>query len=189
MQTWNNAILAKGASNFLKWRTTPFFKEKDNNEIAKIHWQTLNVFFSRTTGPISTNLGTRHPCVKGAQVLQIRTIQFSKRRWWVIFLFLINFICYIHKFFLIWNDFSVERCGPWASCSNLLPLIATTVHISFVTVHEHVYILHKIAISYISRVVVWSWCPHINFCQCLNFYKNLVKWRKHHINSPVIKIP
>ena len=104
-----------------------------------------------------------------------------------LFPFLINFICYIHKFFLIWTGFSVERRGPWASCSNILPLIATTVHISFV--HVLVCILHEIAISYISIVVVWSLCPHINVCQCLNFYKNLVKWRKHRINSPVIKIP
>ena len=37
----------------------------DNYEIVKIHWRNLKIFLSRTTGPISTQLGTKHPCVKG----------------------------------------------------------------------------------------------------------------------------
>ena len=41
------------------------FPRGDNYEIAKIHWQIFKIFFSRTTGPIWTNLGTNHPCVKG----------------------------------------------------------------------------------------------------------------------------
>ena len=36
--------------------------------MAKIHWRNLKIFFSRTTGPISTKLGTKHPWVKGIQV-------------------------------------------------------------------------------------------------------------------------
>ena len=39
------------------------FSRGDNNEMARIHIQTLNIFFLRTTGPISTNLGTKHPWV------------------------------------------------------------------------------------------------------------------------------
>ena len=38
-----------------------------NYEIVKIHWRNLKIF-SRTFGPISTKLGTKHPYVKGIQV-------------------------------------------------------------------------------------------------------------------------
>jgi hypothetical protein len=31
-------------------------------------WGHLKIFFSRTTGPILTTLGTNHPLVKGIQV-------------------------------------------------------------------------------------------------------------------------
>ena len=44
------------------------FPRGDNKELAKIHWQTLKIYFLRTTGPISTKLGTMHPWVKGNQV-------------------------------------------------------------------------------------------------------------------------
>ena len=44
------------------------FPRADNYEIAKIHWQNLIIFFSRTTRPISTKLDTKHPLVKGTQV-------------------------------------------------------------------------------------------------------------------------
>ena len=40
------------------------FPRGDNYEIVKIHSYQI----SRTTGPISTNLGTKHPWVKGIQV-------------------------------------------------------------------------------------------------------------------------
>ena len=40
----------------------------DNNKIAKIHWWNSKIFFSRTTKPISTKLGTKHSWVKGIQV-------------------------------------------------------------------------------------------------------------------------
>ena len=54
----------KGISSLFKWRPRPF-PRGDNYEIVKIHWRNLKIFFSRTTGPISTKLGTKHPCVKG----------------------------------------------------------------------------------------------------------------------------
>ena len=44
------------------------FPRGDNYEIAKIYLQTLKIFFLRTTGPISTKLGTKHPWVKGIKV-------------------------------------------------------------------------------------------------------------------------
>ena len=44
------------------------FPRGDNYEIVKIHWWNLKIFFSRTTGPISTKLGIKHPRVKGIQV-------------------------------------------------------------------------------------------------------------------------
>mgnify|MGYP003685767591 CR=1 FL=1 len=36
--------------------------------IVKIHWRNLKIFFSRTTGPISTKLSTKHPWMMGIQV-------------------------------------------------------------------------------------------------------------------------
>ena len=44
------------------------FPRGDNYEIVKIHWRNLKIVFSRTTGPISTKLGTMHPWVKEIQV-------------------------------------------------------------------------------------------------------------------------
>ena len=41
------------------------FSRGDNYEIGKIHWRNLKIFISRTTGPISTELGTKHLWVKG----------------------------------------------------------------------------------------------------------------------------
>ena len=56
------------------------FSREDNNEIAEIHWQNLNIFFSRTDGLISTKLGTKHPWVKGIQVVfKWRAQPFSRR--------------------------------------------------------------------------------------------------------------
>ena len=40
----------------------------DNYEIAKNTLKKLKIFFSLTTGPISTNLGTMCPLVKGIQI-------------------------------------------------------------------------------------------------------------------------
>ena len=44
------------------------FPTGDNYEIAEIHRRNLKFFFSRTTGPISNKLGTKHPWVMGIQV-------------------------------------------------------------------------------------------------------------------------
>ena len=44
------------------------FPRGDNYEKAKIHWWNLKIFFYRTTGLISSKLGTKHPWVKGIQV-------------------------------------------------------------------------------------------------------------------------
>ena len=44
------------------------FPRGDNFEIAKIHWQNLKIFFSRTTWPISIENGIKHPWVKGIQI-------------------------------------------------------------------------------------------------------------------------
>ena len=44
------------------------FPREDNYKIAKKHWQILKIFFSKTTGLISTKLGTKHLWVKGIQV-------------------------------------------------------------------------------------------------------------------------
>ena len=45
-----------------------FFSRGDNYKMVKIHWRNLKIFFSRTTEPISTKLGTKHPWMKGIQV-------------------------------------------------------------------------------------------------------------------------
>ena len=40
----------------------------DNSEKVNFYSKYLKIFFSRTTGPISTQLGTKHPWMKGIQV-------------------------------------------------------------------------------------------------------------------------
>ena len=45
------------------------FQWGDNYEIAKIHWRNKKkIFFSLTTGPISSKLGAMHPWVKATPV-------------------------------------------------------------------------------------------------------------------------
>ena len=46
----------------------PFSRGDNYNKIVKIHLVSLKIFSSRTTGPISTKHGTKHPRVKGTQV-------------------------------------------------------------------------------------------------------------------------
>ena len=48
------------------------FPRGDNNEIAKIHQRLLKIFFSRTLGPISTKVGTKHLWVMGIQSFQVK---------------------------------------------------------------------------------------------------------------------
>ena len=50
-----------------KSRALPFIKERYLRNSQK-YWRNLKIFFSRTTEPISTKLGTKHPWVKGIQV-------------------------------------------------------------------------------------------------------------------------
>ena len=65
-QTWHKTSLDKGNSNCSNEGPRPFQK-RDNYEIVKVHWRNLRIFFSRTTRPISTKLGTKGPWVKGIQ--------------------------------------------------------------------------------------------------------------------------
>ena len=57
-QTWQSILCLRGIK---------FVLSGDNCEIAKIYWRNLKIFFSRTTGPISTKFGTKHSWVKGIQ--------------------------------------------------------------------------------------------------------------------------
>ena len=66
-QTWCKISLCKGDSSLFKWRPR-HFPRGDDYEKAKIHWQNIEIFISRTAGPISTKFGTKHPWVKGIQV-------------------------------------------------------------------------------------------------------------------------
>ena len=64
------------AQNILGWRGFKYVQVKGPSlfqgeiitQIAKIHWRNLKIFFSRTTGSISTKLDTKHPWVKEIQV-------------------------------------------------------------------------------------------------------------------------
>jgi hypothetical protein len=49
----------KGSGPLQRW---------DNHKNVKMGWSHLKIFFSRTTRPILTRLGTNHPWVKGIQV-------------------------------------------------------------------------------------------------------------------------
>ena len=66
-QTWHKASLGEGDSVCSNEGPRPF-PRGDNYEIVKIHWRNWKIFFSRTTEPISTKLGTKHPWVKWIQV-------------------------------------------------------------------------------------------------------------------------
>ena len=57
----------KGVQVCLNERPRPF-QRGDNWEIIKINRQLFKIFFSRTTRPISTKLGTKYPLVKGIPV-------------------------------------------------------------------------------------------------------------------------
>ena len=71
----------------------PVFQKGDNYKITKIHWQNLKIFFSRTTEPILTNLGTKHPWVRGIQVSS------NEKNQWII-IKLIMFLSSLNQ----WND-------------------------------------------------------------------------------------
>ena len=59
IQSWHKASLGK-VDICLNKGPRPF-PRADNYEIAKIHWRNLKFSFSRTTGPVSTKLGAKHP--------------------------------------------------------------------------------------------------------------------------------
>ena len=61
----DNGII--GVLRLFKWRAS-LFSRGDDYEIAIIHWRNFQIIFSRTAGPISTKLGTRHSWMKGIQV-------------------------------------------------------------------------------------------------------------------------
>ena len=66
-QTLHKASLGEGDSIY--WNEGPCpFPRGDKYQIVKIHWRNFKVFFLRTTGPISTKLGTEHPWVKGIKI-------------------------------------------------------------------------------------------------------------------------
>ena len=89
---------------FFKWRATPF-PRGDNYKIAKVHWRNFK-FFSRTTGPISTKIGTKHPWVKGIQVCSNEEPFNSSQIDSVFFHLLVNVMIQS-----IWTVFSGEQCG------------------------------------------------------------------------------
>ena len=66
-QTWHKTCIGEGDSSLFNEGPRPF-PRGDNYEIAKVQEQILKIFFSRTTWPISTKQGTKHPWVKGIQV-------------------------------------------------------------------------------------------------------------------------
>ena len=74
--------------------------------VVKMHWQHLKVFFSRTTGPISTKLCTNFPWVREFKFVQIKDYLILKKE-----LLIISFsLC--ESLFIDWNSFSCERCWP-----------------------------------------------------------------------------
>ena len=82
------------------------FPRGDNYEIAKINWRNLKIFFSRTTGPISTKLGTTHSLLNGIWFYSKKNNLILIKI--VMFFFSLNqrydiIICvYWFEFFLMW---------------------------------------------------------------------------------------
>ena len=72
------------------------FPRGDNYEIAKIHWRIWKIFFSKTTEPISTKLGTMHHWVKEIQICSNEGLhpfpraynyEIVKIHWWILKIF------------------------------------------------------------------------------------------------------
>ena len=59
--------MGEGDSNLFNKGPDPL-QRGDNHKNVKIGWGHLKIFFSKTTVPISTRLGTNHPWVMGIQV-------------------------------------------------------------------------------------------------------------------------
>ena len=72
LQNQLGPISTKLGTNHLGWREFKFVQMKGSalfqgKIIAKMHWQILKIFFSRTTGTISIKLGTKHSWMRGNQ--------------------------------------------------------------------------------------------------------------------------
>ena len=68
----------------------PLFLRGDNFKIVKIHWPYFKIFFSRTTGPVSTKFGTKHSWMKGIQVFSNEFNSIPIKKIMGFFLFIIN---------------------------------------------------------------------------------------------------
>ena len=85
----------------------------------------LKIFFSRTIGPISTKLGTKHPCVIGIpdcsndgpcpfprgdnyEIAKVHSFDEIKK----VFFLLMNIMIIIMCLSIFQEVFSCERCGP-----------------------------------------------------------------------------
>ena len=87
IQTWHKSSFGEEDSSLFRWGVRLLFSRRDNDEIAKINWQTLEVFFSRTPVQFSTKLVTQHPWGKGIQVwprpfLRKYNYEIAKMNWW-----------------------------------------------------------------------------------------------------------
>ena len=58
-QTWHKASLGRGIQVCTNEGPRPFPRD-DNSENIKLYWKYLNIFFSKITGPISTEHNTEH---------------------------------------------------------------------------------------------------------------------------------
>ena len=63
-----------------------------------MHWQNLKIFFCRTTGIVSTKLGTKHRLVKGIEICSNKEPFNSQKEDNGFFLLLINGIIYSYVF-------------------------------------------------------------------------------------------
>ena len=70
-QIWYKAFFGDVNPCLFKQIFTPFLRE-ENLEIAKIHWQNLKIFFSRTSWLISTKLCTKHIWVIGLKFVYMK---------------------------------------------------------------------------------------------------------------------
>mgnify|MGYP003687930543 CR=1 FL=1 len=119
-QTWRKVSLGEGIQVCWNIRPSPFSRGNNYEIIAKTHWRNLKIFFCRTTGPISTKRGIKHPWVKGFtnkdhSIIKQEMIGFllSKSMLWYTVIIAVNKCVYWFKL-----GFSGERYGSWASCFN-----------------------------------------------------------------------
>ena len=126
-QTWHKVFLSKRDSSLFKKRFVPFSRG-DNSKIVKIYFKftKFKILFSRTSGPISTILDSKHPFVKRLNFWQIKDHLILKKRGYNDFFLFIKIdhgtIIAFHKCVLMsidWNCFSGKRCGSLASCHKL----------------------------------------------------------------------